>query len=122
MPRAKLILTALLIAGLAIGVYLFNQQTSTAADRPRATVDAYLRATYARNFAAAYGYLSSADRQVRAHREYVDSQGSYSGFTLEVAQQLSGFMETWLIDRQESGGRDWPLPQATCECCGFLCG
>jgi len=105
MSRAKLLITALLIAGLAIGTYLFIQQTSTAADRSRATLDAYLRATYARNFAAAYDYLSAADRQVRPRQNYVDSQGPYSGFTLEVAQQLARFMEIWLIDRQESGGR-----------------
>ena len=68
-------------------------------------MDAYLRATYARNFAVAYDYLSSADRQVRTRQNYVDSQGGYSGFTLEVAQQLAGFMKVWLIDQKESGGR-----------------
>lgn len=105
MHPAKLIFTALLIAGLAIVAYFLIQQTSIEADRPRAILDAYLRATYARNFAAAYDYLSSADRQVRPRRNYVDSQGAYSGFTLEVAEQLAGFVEIWLIDRQESGGR-----------------
>ncbi len=88
-----------------MGTYLFIQQTSTAADRPRAILDAFLRATYARNFAAAYDYLASADRQVRPRQNYIDSQGPYSGFTLEVAEQLAGFMEIWLIDRQESGRR-----------------
>ncbi|MEO6164434.1 MAG: hypothetical protein ABIP88_09870 [Candidatus Binatia bacterium] len=105
MSRAKLLITALLIAGLAMGAYLLIQQSSSAADRPRAILDAYLRATYARNFVAAYDYLSTTDRQVRPRRNYVDSQAPYSGFTLEVAQQLAGLMEIWLIDRQESGGR-----------------
>ena len=94
-----------LIAVLAIVAYFLIQQTSIEADRPRATLDAYLRATYARNFAVAYDYLSSADRQVRTRQNYIDSQGGYSGFTLEVARQLAGFMEIWSIDRQESGGR-----------------
>ena len=105
MHRAKLIFTALLIAGLAIVAYFLIQQTSIEADRPQATLDAYLRATYARNFAVAYDYLSSADRQVRTRQNYVDSQGGYSGFTLEVAQQLAGFMKVWLIDQKESDGR-----------------
>ncbi len=107
MHRAKLIFTALLIliAILAVVAYLRIQKTNIEADRPRATLDAYLRATYARNFAVAYDYLSSADRQVRTRQNYVDSQGGYSGFTLEVARQLAGFMEIWSIDRQESGGR-----------------
>src|SRR5688572_669822 len=61
MHRAKLIFTALLIAGLATVAYLLVQQSRIEADRPRATLDAYLRATYARNFAVAYDYLSSAD-------------------------------------------------------------
>ena len=105
MHRAKLILTALLIAGLAIGAYFLIQPTSTKADQPRATVDAYLRATYARNFVAAYDYLSAADRQVRGRQSFMNSQGAYSGFTLKVAQQLAGFMEIWPIDRQASNGR-----------------
>jgi hypothetical protein len=105
MHSAKLIFTALLIAGLAIVAYFLIQQTSIEADRPQATLDAYLRATYARNFAVAYDYLSSADRQVRTRQNYVNSQGGYSGFTLEVAQQLAGFMKVWLIDQKESGGR-----------------
>jgi hypothetical protein len=105
MHRAKLIFTALFIAGLAIVAYFLIQQSSIEADRPQATLDAYLRATYARNFAVAYDYLSSADRQVRTRQNYVDSQGGYSGFTLEVAQQLASFMKVWLVDQKESGGR-----------------
>jgi hypothetical protein len=105
MHRAKLIFTALLILASAIVAYFRIQQTSIEADRPRATLDAYLRATYARNFALAYDYLSSADRQVRTRQNYINSQGGYGGFTLEVAQQLAGFMKVWLIDQKESGGR-----------------
>ena len=107
MHRAKLIFSVLLIliAVLAVVAYFRIQKTSVEADRPRATLDAYLRATYARNFAVAYDYLSSADRQVRTRQNYIDSQGGYSGFTLEVARQLAGFMEIWSIDRKMSGGR-----------------
>ncbi|HYJ14998.1 MAG TPA: hypothetical protein VE170_05870 [Candidatus Limnocylindria bacterium] len=105
MHRAKLIFTALLIALLAVVAYLRIRNTNIEADLPRATLDAYLRATYARNFTVAYDYLSSADRQVRTRQNYVDSQGGYSGFTLDVARQLAGFMEIWSIDRHESGGR-----------------
>ena len=78
MSRAKLLITALLIAGLAIGAYLFIQQTSTAADRPRATLDAYLRATYARNFAAAVGCPGPAHRRRqprRRRRDHRDGAG-----------------------------------------------
>ena len=107
MHRAKLIFTVLLIliAVLAVVAYSRIQKTNIEADPSRATLDAYLRATYARNFSVAYDYLSSADRQVRTRQNYVDSQGEYSGFTLEVARQLAGFMEIWSIDQQESGGR-----------------
>ena len=105
MHRAKLIFTALLIALLAVVAYSRIQKTNIEADLSRATLDAYLRATYARNFSVAYDYLSSADRQVRTRQNYVDSQGEYSGFTLEVARQLAGFMEIWSIDRKMSGGR-----------------
>ena len=50
MHRAKLIFTALLLAVLATAAYLRIQKASIEADRPRAALDAYLRATYARDF------------------------------------------------------------------------
>lgn len=103
MYRGKLILAALLTVLSALGVYLLIPPRSRESNRPLATVDGYLRATFARDFAQAYDHLSSADRQERTRQNFVNSQGAYAGFTLQVARQLAGFMKVWLIDRQESG-------------------
>jgi len=105
MHRTKVIIAALVIASVTLGAYFLIQPTRPAPDRSRAIVDAYLRATYARNFAQAYEYLSAADRQVRSRPNFAASQGAYRGFTLEVAQHLAGFMEIWTIDRQARDGR-----------------
>ena len=105
MYRGKIILTVLLTAVLILGAYLLMQSKGTESNRPLATVDRYLRATYARDFGQVYDYLSSADQQARSRQNFVNGEGAYSNFTLEVARQLAGFMKIWLIDRQESAGR-----------------
>jgi len=105
MYRGKIILAALLTAASVLGAYLLLPPRSTESNRPLATVDGYLRANYARDFGRAYDYLSSADRQVRALQNFVSSQGAYSGFTLEVARKLAGFMKVWLIEQKEISGR-----------------
>jgi hypothetical protein len=105
MYRGKIILTVLLTAVLILGAYLVMQSRDTESNRPLATVDSYLRATYARDFGQVYDYLSSADQQTRSRQNFVNGEGAYSNFTLEVARQLAGFMKIWLIDRQESAGR-----------------
>ena len=105
MYRSKIILASLLIAIVVVGAYLLIRSTNTQSNRPLTAVDGYLRATYARDFAQAYNYLSSADRHERPLQNFVNSQGSYTGFTLQVARQLAGFMEVWLIDRHARNGR-----------------
>lgn len=105
MYRGKIILAALLTAASVLGAYLLLPPRSTESNRPLATVDGYLRANYARDFGRAYDYLSSADRQVRTRQNFVNSQGTYSSFTLEVARRLAGFMKVWLIEQKEISGR-----------------
>ena len=105
MYRGKIIVATLLTGVAILGVYLLIPPRSTESNRPLATVDGYLRATYARDFSHAYDHLSSADQRERTRQNFVNSQGAYSGFTLQVARQLASYMQLWLIDRQESGGR-----------------
>ena len=105
MYPGKIVLASLLIVVVVVGAYLLIRSTNTQSNRPLTTVDGYLRATYARDFAQAYNYLSSADRHERPLQNFVNSQGPYSGFTLQVARQLAGFMEVWLIARHDRNGR-----------------
>lgn len=65
-------------------------------------VKAYLQATRARDFDAAYGYVSAVDRRVRDKNTYLRSQESFKGFALDLAKKLAADMEVWVI-KQRSG-------------------
>jgi hypothetical protein len=60
---------------------------------PAQVIEAYLRATYARDYVEAYRLISAADRKVRDVNRYVQQRGAFSGFTLEVARKLSESVE-----------------------------
>ena len=101
----KLFLAAALTGELILGAYLLIPSPTANSNRLLATAAGYLRATYARDFGEAYEHLSSADRQERTRQQFVDSQGSYSGFTLEVSRKLASFMKVWVIGQEYSRDR-----------------
>jgi hypothetical protein len=72
---------------------------------PVDVVKAYLQAIHARDFDAAYPYISSADRRVRDKQSYLRSQQSLSGFALQLASRLSADMEVWLIKERSGPNR-----------------
>lgn len=72
---------------------------------PMLVVQSYVRATYARDFAAAYRLISSEDRKVRDLNRYVQQRGAYGGFTLEAAKKLSEFIELQTLKTQASPSR-----------------
>jgi hypothetical protein len=65
-------------------------------------VRSYLRATYARDFVAAYRFISAEDRNVRDMNRYVQQRGPYSGFILDAARKLGEFIEVEILNAQES--------------------
>jgi Cytochrome c oxidase assembly protein CtaG/Cox11 len=60
---------------------------------PGLVIQAYLRATYARDSVQAYRFISSDDRRVRDLNRYVQLRGKFNGFALEAAKKLSEYME-----------------------------
>lgn len=64
------------------------------------TVRAYLRATHARDWAAVYRLLSSADRRVRDEATFLRSQEKFDGFALDLSRKLAAEMEVWLIEQK----------------------
>jgi hypothetical protein len=72
-----------------------NQQS------PLSVIRAYLRATYARDFSAAYQLISAEDRKVRDVNRYIQQHGPYGGFLLEAARKLSEFIEAETLNAQE---------------------
>jgi hypothetical protein len=65
-------------------------------------VRSYLRATYARDFVAAYRFISAEDRKVRDMNRYVQQRGPYSGFILDAARKLGEFIQVEILNGQES--------------------
>lgn len=65
-------------------------------------VGSYLRATYARDFVAAYRFISAEDRKVRDMNRYVQQRGPYSGFILDAARKLGEFIQVEILNAQES--------------------
>ena len=62
----------------------------------------YLRATYARDFVAAYRLISAEDRKVRDLNRYLQQRGPYSGFMLEAARKLGEFIEVEPLNTEKS--------------------
>ncbi len=54
-----------------------------------AVLQAYLRASYARDFVSAYRLISAADHRVRDLNRYVRQRGPFHGFALEIAKSIS---------------------------------
>jgi hypothetical protein len=72
---------------------------------PAVVVQAYLRATYARDLTEAYRYISSADRRIRDLNRYVQQRGAFNGFALEAARKLADFIEIRFIQTQAVSDR-----------------
>lgn len=60
---------------------------------PAQVIEAYVRATYARDFVEAYRFISADDRKLRDLNRYVQQRGAFSGFILEAAKKLSAAIE-----------------------------
>jgi len=91
------------VMSLALLVHgtLHADEPSANQQSPLSVIRAYLRATYARDFAAAYQFISAEDRKVRDVNRYIQQRGPYAGFLLEAARKLSEFIEVETLNAQE---------------------
>jgi hypothetical protein len=69
-------------------------------EQPIDVVKAYLQASYARDFATAYRFISAIDRRIRDEKTYLRSQENFDGFALELARKLAAEMEVWVINQK----------------------
>ncbi len=81
---------------------LYGAEHAGDAQDPLIVLRTYLRATYARDFAAAYKFISAEDRKVRDVNRYLQQRGAYDGFALEAARRLSDFIEIQPLKTQPS--------------------
>jgi hypothetical protein len=96
-------------AGLALltAAVLYYHSTSAKPPReePLEVIKAYLKASYARDSAAAYRYISSRDQRVWDESSYASQYGNFTGFALDLARKLADNMEIWVMERQAEAER-----------------
>jgi hypothetical protein len=65
----------------------------------------YMKASYARDYRSAYGYIAERDQRVWDKESYARRNGSLSGFALALAQTLAAGMQVWTVTRQLGSDR-----------------
>jgi len=106
--RAKmawLTVPIIFVSLLAANRMTWPTEPSLSDQDPARVLQAYVRATYARDFVAAYRFISAEDRKVRDLNRYVQQRGSYGGFILEAARKLSEYVEIQTLKTQGSPNR-----------------
>jgi hypothetical protein len=99
--RARIVLSQIALVFAAAGL-LAAEKTIDLGD-PAQVIQAYLRATYARDFIEAYRLISAQDRKVRDLNRYVQFRGAFSGFILQAAKKLSNAVEIELLEQKKIG-------------------
>jgi hypothetical protein len=72
---------------------------------PIGLAQSYLKATQARDYRAAYRFISAADRRVADEDGYIQAYGGFTGFALEVARMFAARAEFRLVDQEIRGDR-----------------
>jgi hypothetical protein len=84
----------------------FSTAPQKSTQEPVRVLSQYLKILYARDYRQAYGFISSADRQLKTRDEYVREHGPFSGFALEVARKLAGAIEIKPISSLPDGTKE----------------
>lgn len=114
-----LLLTAVVALALlaALGFHFFTAQNPKAVVEPFEIVEAYLKATQARDYVTAYRFIAAADRRMWDEQTYLRAQRPLAGFALILARKLADDMEIRVIERDMKGDRarltlDYKVPAA----------
>ncbi len=89
---------------MRVHCYSLASERSAPQDHPLRVAESYLRAIQSRDFEAAYGYISHADRSVRDKASYLRSQQIVSGFALALAKLLAADMQVRIIHQTHHPG------------------
>ena len=103
--RNLLFIAALALLSVASTVFLWTGRSQPAAWETVQVAIPYVKATYARDFPEAYGFISSDDRRVTGKESYVRERGGFSGFTLELAKKLAAFIKATPVEEKIDGNR-----------------
>ena len=85
---------------IAMVLYIYSAGAKPAREGPLEVVKGYLKASYARDSATAYRYISSRDQRVWDESSYASQYGNFTGFALDLAQKLADSMEIWVMEQR----------------------
>src|SRR6266850_402855 len=105
--RPSILLAGAAVFSLLIAAVLYFQPAGAKPPQtePIDVVQAYLKASYARDYQNAYRYISSQDQLVWNEKSYASQSESFTGFALELAKTVAESMEVWVIEKQLSSDR-----------------
>ena len=83
---------AVILAALLLFALPATASAAFAAQPPEETLEAYLRAIFARDFATAYELIAQADRELKSKRDYLKENGAFSGAALNLTTLLAEFI------------------------------
>ena len=81
-----------ILAALLLFTLPATASAAFAAQPPEETLEAYLRAIFARDFAIAYELIAQADRELKSKRDYLKENGAFSGAALNLTTLLAAFI------------------------------
>jgi hypothetical protein len=92
-----------LLAVLAVHPHIADSASD--GQDPLLVLEHYLRASYARDYKEAYQYISAEDRRLKDERSYVRERGAFTGFTLDLARKLAGYIEVTPVEKRLAADR-----------------
>ncbi len=108
-PRVRSAVVLILILVLASN----SGWSPGSADSTQKTLTAYLRAVYARDYRAAYEWISLEDRKLKTKGEYVREKGAFSGTALDLSLALASLIRFENVRTMVEGNRATVTLKAT---------
>ncbi len=103
-PLSKVILI-LLAFSVGLGGFFAVRWWRLAHRSPNEIALAYARAVYARDYAAAWGFISAADKQYKTREQYLTENESFAGLERDLAYILAGWIQVTQTSVQLDGDR-----------------
>jgi hypothetical protein len=101
----KFLIAPLLLAAPLVLWHRYGGPSTTPAGEIGRVAENYVKALYSRDFASSYRWLSARDRDAKSQATYVKEQGSFTGFTFQLANKLASFVEVTAAEPIVSGDR-----------------
>ncbi len=97
--------SALLAVGVGLGGFLTLRERQFANRPPDEIALAYARVVYARDYAAAWEFVSASDKQYKTREQYLAENALFAGLEQDLAYTLAGWIQFTETNVQIDGDR-----------------